>query len=60
MQRSNTRKVIANLKKHNKTQEVKAKKIYIGNLNENVTNQDIYEFFGLKTTKYCRQTSIAD
>ena len=60
MQRSNTRKVIANLKKHNKTQEVKAKKIYIGNLNENVTKEDIYKFFGLKTTEYRHQTSSAD
>ena len=44
-------------KAHNKTQEFKAKKIYIGNLNENV--KDIYEFFGLKTTEYRRQTSSA-
>ena len=47
-------------KAHNKTQEVEAKKIYIGNLNENVTNEDIYKFFGLKTTEYRRQTSSAD
>ena len=45
-------------KAHNKTQEVKDKKIYIGNLNENVKN--IYNFFGLKTTKYRRQTSSAE
>ena len=30
-------------KEHNKTQELKAKEIYIGNLNEKV--KDIYEFF---------------
>ena len=45
-------------KAQNKTQEVKAKKIHIGNLNENF--KDIYNFFGLKTTEYCRQTSSAE
>ena len=43
---------------HNKTQEVKAKKIYIRNLNENV--KDIYNIFGLKATEYRRQTSSAE
>ena len=54
VQRSNTRKVIV------KTQEIKAKKIYIGNLNENVTNEDIYKLFRLKTTEYLHQTNIVD
>ena len=45
-------------KAHNKTQEIKAKKIYVGNLNENI--KDIYEFFGLKATEYRHQTSSAD
>ena len=45
-------------KARNKTQGVKAKKIYIANLNENF--KDIYEFFGIKTTEYCRQTISAD
>ena len=44
-------------KTHNKTQKVKAKKIYIENLNENITNEDIYKLFGLKTTEYLHQTS---
>ena len=43
-----------------KQNQFKAKKIYIGNLNENVTNEDIYKLFGLKTTEYLRQTSIVD
>ena len=47
-------------KTHNKTQEIKAKKIYIANLNEKVTNEDIHKLFGLKTTEYLRQTSSVD
>ena len=43
-----------------KQNQFKAKKIYIGNLNENVTNEDIYKLFRLKTTEYLRQTSIVD
>ena len=43
-----------------KQNQFKAKKMYIGNLNENVTNEDIYKLFGLKTTEYLRQTSIVD
>ena len=46
-------------KKH-KTQEVKAKKKYIGNVNKNVTNEDIYKIFGLKTSEYLYQTSNVD
>ena len=47
-------------KARNKTQEVKAKKIYIENQNDNVSNKDIYKFFGLKTTEYLRQTRSVD
>ena len=43
-----------------KQNQFKAKKMYIGNLNENVTNEDIYKLFGLKTTEYLCQTSIVD
>ena len=45
-------------KAHNKTQEVKAKKLYIGSLNENVTNEDIYKFFELKTTEYVAKLAV--
>ena len=45
-------------KAHNKTQEGKSKKIYIGILNKNV--QDIYNYFELKTTEYRLQTSSAE
>ena len=45
-------------KTHTKTQEVKAKKVYIGSLNENVTNEDIYKFFGLKTTEYVAKLAV--
>ena len=41
-------------------QEIKAKKIYTGNLNENVTDKDIYKLFELKTTEYLHQTSSVD
>ena len=32
------------------------KKIYIGNLHENVTEKDLIELFGLETTQYLRNT----
>ena len=32
----------------------------MGNLYENVTNEDIYELFRLKTNEYLRQTSSVD
>ena len=41
---------------HNKTQSVKAKKLYIGSLNESITTEDIYELFGLNPPP--RQTSM--
>ena len=47
-------------KTNNKTQEVKTKKKYIRSLNENITNEDIYKLFGLKTTEYLYQMSSAD
>ena len=45
------------LNKHNRTQlheqqQNQLGKLFIGNLNANVTIEDIYELFGLKTTKY--------
>ena len=48
------------MKKHNKTQKIEAKEIYIGNLNENITNEDFYELFRLKTSEYLCQTSSVD
>ena len=47
-------------KTNNKTQEVKTKKKYIRSLNENITNEEIYKLFGLKTTEYLYQMSSAD
>ena len=47
-------------KTNNKTQEIKTKKKYIRSLNENITNEDIYKLFGLKTTEYLYQMSSAD
>ena len=47
-------------KTNNKTQEIKTKKKYIRSLNENITNEDIYKLFGLKTTEYLYQMNSAD
>ena len=47
-------------KTNNKTQEIKTKKKYIRSLNENITNENIYKLFGLKTTEYLYQMSSAD
>ena len=47
-------------KTHNKTQEIKVEKTNMGNLNENVINEDIYKLFGLKTTEYLHQMSSVD
>ena len=47
-------------KTNNKTQEIKTKKKYIRSLNENITNEDIYKLFRLKTTEYLYQMSSAD
>ena len=35
-------------------------KLFIGNLNVNVTIDDIYELFGLKTTKYLRSNTYVE
>ena len=35
-------------------------KLFIGNLNLNVTIYDIYELFGLKTTKYLRSNTYVE
>ena len=45
---------------HNKTHDVKAKKVYIESLNENITTEDIYELFRLKSTAHIHQTSRVD
>ena len=47
-------------KTHKKTQKVKPQKIYIENLNQNVTKEDIHKLFGVKTTEYLRQLSSVD
>ena len=50
-------------KQHSKNNcwlEVKTKKKHIGSLNENITNEDIYKLFRLKTTEYLYQMSSAD
>ena len=36
------------------------KLLYIGNLNENVTNEDIYKLLGVRTTEYTCQKSSVD
>ena len=43
---------------HNKIQSVKAKKLYIGSLNESITTEDIYEIFGLKPTASSKKNQI--
>ena len=45
---------------HNKTQGVKAKKLYIETLNQSITTEDIYELFRLQSTAYIHQTSRVD
>ena len=37
-----------------------SKKLYVGNLNTNVTEEDINELFGLKSTEYLRQNCIVE
>ena len=50
---------IWNIKKTpNKTQEVNAKKNYIGNLNENVTDKGIYEQLIPSARKRCRLKNV--
>ena len=39
---------------------MKLKLLYIGNLNENVTNEDIYKLLGVRTTEYTCQKSSVD
>ena len=43
--------------KYQSSQQLKqtCKKLYVGNLNPNVTEEDINELFGLKSTEYLRQ-----
>ena len=43
--------------KYRSSQQLKqnCKKLYVGNLNPNVTEEDINELFGLKSTEYLRQ-----
>ena len=35
-------------------------KLFVGNLNVNVTIDDVYELFGLKTTKYLRSNTYVE
>ena len=51
--------------KNNRTQQLAQQqnllgKLFIGNLNVNVTIDDIYELFGLKTTKYLRSNTYVE
>ena len=53
------------LNKNNRTQQHEQQqnqlgKLFIGNLNVNVTMDDIYELFGLKTTKYLRSNTYVE
>ena len=43
--------------KHKKNQQkLKLKTMYIGNLDENISEEDLHELFGLKTTKHLQET----
>ena len=51
--------------KNNRTQQYEQQqnqsgKLFIGSLNVNVTIDDIYELFGLKTTKYLRSNTYVE
>ena len=46
-------------KKANKKEQV-SKKLYVGNLNKDITEEDLNQLFGLKTTVYLRQTCITE
>ena len=51
--------------KNNRTQQYEQQqnqsgKLFIGSLNVNVTIDDIYELFGLKTAKYLRSNTYAE
>ena len=39
---------------------MKLRLLYIGNLNENVTHEDIYKLLGVRTTEYTCQKSSVD
>ena len=49
-------------KQHRKKSEEKqvCKKLYVGNLNKDITEEDLNQLFGLKTTVYFRQTCIIE
>ena len=36
--------------------KLKLKTIYVGNLDENISEEDLHELFGLKSTKYLQET----
>ena len=39
---------------------ITVKNMYVGNLPEDITKQDIYEIFGLNSTSHLRDTCIID
>ena len=39
----------------NQQKELVSKNLYVGNLNKDTTEEDLYQLFGLKTTVYLRQ-----
>ena len=43
------------IKQSNQKQEKNASKLYIGNLNLGIKENNLVELFGLKTTKYLRE-----
>ena len=36
--------------------KLRLKTIYVGNLDENISEEDLHELFGLKSTKYLQET----
>ena len=38
------------------TQKYNMKKVYVGNINKNVTINDLTKFLGLKTTRYLQES----